>query len=125
MSEYTVTTLGAAVTIDADSIVVASATGIAAGYYIYIDREFMKVKASYVSGTTIPVERGTLPGIRSGHASGQTVYVGDADMFLYHDKAGYEASPAQAYIINVITGSKFFNSSGQWYDSRDGWSGSV
>lgn len=126
MPEYTVTTLAAAVTKTADTITVTSATGIAAGSYIFCEREFWKVKASYVAGeTVVPVERGTLPGLVTGHASGSTIYIGEADMFLYHDVAGYDADAAQNYIINVITGEMFYNSSGQWYGSHDSWNGSV
>ena len=121
MAEYTVTTLAAAVTKDADRIVVASAAGITAGNprtgeppsYLYVDREFMKVKS--VDGAVIEVERGTLPGIVSGHASGATVFAGKPEMWAYSDRAGYDTAAPQNNIINIITGEMLRNSSGQWF----------
>lgn len=52
------TTLSSAVTVDANSIVVASATSMAAGRLIRVDSEWMKVNQSYTSGTTVGVLRG-------------------------------------------------------------------
>jgi hypothetical protein len=52
------TTLSAAVTTADTAIVVASATGFSAGYYVRIDQEVMRVGGAYVSGTSIPVIRG-------------------------------------------------------------------
>ena len=54
----TTTTLSSAVAVNDTSIVVASATGFAAGNLILIDQEVMQVAKNYVSGTTIPVLRG-------------------------------------------------------------------
>lgn len=51
------TTLSSACAPGDTSIVVASATGFAAGYVIRIDAEEMRVDTSYSSGTTIPVIR--------------------------------------------------------------------
>lgn len=52
------TTLSSAVTVDADKIVVASATSMAAGRLIRIDDEWMQVAQHYTTGTTVPVLRG-------------------------------------------------------------------
>lgn len=52
------TTLSSAVAVTDDSIVVASATSVAAGRLVRIDQEMMQVDQSYVSGTTVPVLRG-------------------------------------------------------------------
>lgn len=52
------TTLSAAILAGDTSIIVASATGFVAGYWIRVDQEMMKVGLGYVSGTTIPVTRG-------------------------------------------------------------------
>lgn len=52
------TTLSSAVAVTDTSIVVASATGAAAGTNVRIDDEVMLIAQSYVSGTTIPVIRG-------------------------------------------------------------------
>lgn len=54
----TATTLSAAVAVNDNSIVVASATGFAAGSQVLVDQENMQVAQNYVSGTTIPVLRG-------------------------------------------------------------------
>lgn len=51
------TTLSSACQPGDTQIVVASATGFAAGYRIVIDQEVMRVDSSYSSGTTIPVIR--------------------------------------------------------------------
>ncbi len=52
------TTLSSAVALTDTTIVVASATSMAAGRYILVDQEVMKVVSSYVSGTLVPVLRG-------------------------------------------------------------------
>lgn len=52
------TTLSSALTAAASQIVVASATGFAAGYRIRIDDEVFYVASTYTTGTTIPVLRG-------------------------------------------------------------------
>jgi len=52
------TTLSVAVALTDTSIVVASATSVAAGRLVLVDQEMMKVMQSYVSGTTVPVQRG-------------------------------------------------------------------
>lgn len=52
------TTLSSAVAVTDNSIVVASATSVAAGRLIIIDQEVMKVAQNYTSGTTVPVLRG-------------------------------------------------------------------
>lgn len=52
------TTLSSACLIGDRQIVVASATGAAAGTYARVDDEVMVIQKSYVSGTSIPVLRG-------------------------------------------------------------------
>jgi hypothetical protein len=52
------TTASSAILASDTSIVVASATGFAAGYLVRVDEEIMRVSTAYVSGTTIPVIRG-------------------------------------------------------------------
>lgn len=52
------TTLSSAVAVNDNTIVVASATSMAAGRLLRIDDEWMQVVSSYVSGTTVPVLRG-------------------------------------------------------------------
>ena len=118
--EYSTTTLSAAVTKAADKITIASASGTycVVGNFIFVDRELMKILT--ISGTTITVDR-CVEGLLTGHASGKTVFIGEADMFTHQDMAGYDASAPQNYIINTLTGETFFNSSGQWYGSRQAW----
>lgn len=67
------TTLSAAVTVNDNSIVVASATSFLANRLIRIDGEWMQVGQSYVSGTTIPVLRGRDGSVTAAHASGANV----------------------------------------------------
>lgn len=55
---FATTTLSSAVAQGDKSIVVASATSIAAGRLIIVDQEIMKVTQDYVSGTTVTVLRG-------------------------------------------------------------------
>jgi len=77
----TTTTLSSAVVVTSNSIVVASATGFAAGSWARIDGEAFKVAQNYVSGTTIPVLRGQDGTMTSAHASGANVTVGLASDF--------------------------------------------
>lgn len=77
------TTLSAAVAINDSSIVVASATGFAAGNFILIDQEVLQVAKNYVSGTTIPVSRG-----QDGTVSAAHKITAGAVTFLASDEAG-------------------------------------
>ena len=52
------TTLASAVAQNDINIVVASATGAAAGTFVKVDQEVMKIAQNYVSGVTLPVVRG-------------------------------------------------------------------
>jgi hypothetical protein len=69
----TTTTLSSAVAVNDTSIVVASATGFAAGSVIVIDQEVMKVTQPYSSGTTIGVLRGRDGTATAAHKSGAMV----------------------------------------------------
>lgn len=69
------TTLSSAVAVTDVSIVVASATGFAAGNMIRVDQEVFKVGQSYVSGTTIPVLRGQDGTVTAAHKSSAKVLV--------------------------------------------------
>lgn len=118
----TTTTLSSAVGQTDISIVVASATGFAAGSLILVDREFMQVIKSYVSGTTIPVTRGLDGSKQTTHAASANVVTGLASDFaqppsgvassvtnpaqpafpLYSYSAAGALTPAQG--IHVING---------------------
>ena len=77
----TATTLSSAVAVADTSIVVASATGFSAGYFVQIDQESFLIAKSYVSGTTIPVLRGQNGTVGAAHAASAVVVVGLATDF--------------------------------------------
>lgn len=71
------TTLSTAMTVNDSKIIVASATGFAAGYLVRIDGECFEVTKAYVSGsTTVPVTRGQDGTAVTAHVSGAGVVVG-------------------------------------------------
>jgi len=72
------TTLSSAVVVTDTSIVVASATGAAAGTSVRIDDEVMQIAQNYTSGTTIPVIRGLGGSATCAHAvsANVTFYLG-------------------------------------------------
>lgn len=72
------TTLSSAATVDDTSIVVASATGFAAGRIVRVDQEFMVIQQDYSSGTTIPVRRGQLGSLTAAHVVTAGAVVGTA-----------------------------------------------
>lgn len=67
MATPVTTTLSAAVGVNDVSIVVASATSFVAGAFVRVDQELMKIGSSYVSGTTIPVQRGQDGTVTAAH----------------------------------------------------------
>lgn len=82
-SILTPTTTTAALTASGTSIVVTSATpnaqsgdNPAANRGAIIDGEYMTISNTYVSGTTIPVQRGQGGTVATGHASGAAVWFG-------------------------------------------------
>lgn len=107
----TSTTLSTAVAVNDVSIVVASATGFAAGYDVLVDAEVMKVAQNYTSGTTIPVLRGRSGTVQKAHVASAVVTVGVSsdfpqpnpgaqavayDAFLSRSYASYSAAGAIA-----------------------------
>lgn len=93
----TTTTLASAATSTATSLVVTSATGFAAGNLILVDGEFMQVSKSYVSGTTIPVQRGIDGTVQQAHAASANVKTGLASDFTLPAPQSNTTQP------NVIT----------------------
>jgi hypothetical protein len=75
------TAITAALPVDANTISVVSAAGIAAGDNLQIDAEFLQVQTSYVSGTVIPVLRGRNGSATLPHAIGAPVVAGKAGDF--------------------------------------------
>lgn len=74
----TETTLSSACAAGDKSIVVASATGFAAGYLVRMDQEIAQVSKAYVSGTTIPLMRGQGGTYANAHPVTCAVQVGAA-----------------------------------------------
>lgn len=75
------TTLSSAVVVTDNTIVVASATSVAAGRIVLIDNEYMQVAQTYTSGTTVPVLRGRDGSVTAAHASSANVTHGLASDF--------------------------------------------
>lgn len=75
------TTLSTAVGLTDTQIVVAAATGFAAGQTIKIDGEEMVTAGSYVSGTTIPVRRATNGTTTTTHPASAVVVTGPGSEF--------------------------------------------
>lgn len=75
------TTLSSAVAVTDNTIVVASATSVAAGRIVQIDQETMQVAQSYVSGTTVPVLRGRDGSVTAAHVTTANVTHGLASDF--------------------------------------------
>lgn len=69
----TSTTNSAAISASQTTFAVASATGIAAGGALYINREYMPVRS--VSGTNITVQRGQAGTVANAHGASQTVII--------------------------------------------------
>ena len=95
----TQTTLSAAVTKTQNFVVVASATGISAGYVLVSDGEAMQVAGSYSSGTTIPVVR---LGSASEHASGAVVFAGPPNYFSSVNPVGPCTSTNEIALPRVV-----------------------
>ena len=75
------TTLSSAVVVTDTSIVVASATSVAAGRIVLVDGEFMQVTQDYVSGTTVNVVRGQNGTVTAAHVASANVTHGAAADF--------------------------------------------
>lgn len=112
------TTLSAAVTVNATVISIASASGIADNYGLYIDGEFMTVNPTWTSGTQIPVIRGQFGTVAKAHRSGVTVIKGPPGMFTNVDAGPGQcpAAPFQYLVsVNVISGNVW------WCDGNLHW----
>lgn len=75
----TSTTLSAALTATQTTVQVASATGVSAGVYLFVDREAMRVNS--ITGTLANVSRGFAGSAARAHITGAVVYVGAASAF--------------------------------------------
>jgi hypothetical protein len=115
------TTLSAAMTSTQTTMVVASATGFAAGKYVYIDAEVVQIASSYSgSGTTIPIQRGQNGTAAAAHATSERVIVGVGMHFQQSNPFyGAACTPGQAqaaYLpwINVPDGLVWMCVSNAW-----------
>lgn len=111
-TSLTSTTLSAAVTSSANTIRVASASGItvSAGTTatgLFIDNEYLVVTA--VNGTTLTVSRGQSGTRANSHASGATVLAGPPRAFYDVDPSGSCTAAQTAYTpyINILTGNQW------------------
>ncbi len=118
----TETTLAAAVTSPTqDLFTVASATGLAAGRYMYVDNELVQIKGTYSSGVLIPVVRGKA-GRATNHLSGAVVTAGllgnyststgsglSSGVFIVAKPYGPCTAASQEYtiVVNTTTGDRF------------------
>ncbi len=100
------TTLSTALTVDANSIVVASATSMAAGRIVLIDQEVLQVVSSYTSGTTVPVLRGQQGSKTSAHPLTAAVTHGLASDFAVPGPGAsvtYQVSGRPVQVSSVTT----------------------
>lgn len=108
----TSTTLSTAVTsVSADTVVVASASTVAVGGYLYVNHEAMQVVS--ISGTSIRVARGQQGTAATTHSASATVIVfpvaslqGALPAFGQRDPAGSCTPGNHRYlpIVNVVSG---------------------
>lgn len=109
----TSTTNSAAISASQTTVAVASASGIAAGGALYIDREWMSVRS--VSGTNITVQRGVGGTVANAHGASRTaIIIPAAAVSLVAQSvdpagsAGVGTCSASSYqylpLINVVNG---------------------
>lgn len=96
----TTTTNSSAIAVTDTSIVVASASGFAAGSLVRVDDEFMQVTQTYLSGLTIPVLRGRVGTQTAAHNVTSNVVVGTGADFATGD--AQQAVPYQFARIRRI-----------------------
>ena len=100
------TTLSSAVTVTDSSIVVASATSVAAGRIVLIGGEFLQVTQDYVSGTTVNVLRGQNGTVTAAHVASANVTHGAAADFTV-------AAPGSPVLIpGVMTTTTSYSAAG-------------
>jgi len=114
------TTLSAAVTKSQTQVTVASATNVAVGNILYVDREAMKVVT--LSGTNATVRRGQEGTAAVAHASGAVVYTAAPQYFYATEVSGTCTSTDEIALphISVATGNIYTCTSGGWTVTRRG-----
>jgi hypothetical protein len=111
------TNFSTAVTASVNKVVVASASGIAAGDILFVEREAMKVLS--IDSTTLTVRRG-YESPAAAHSTSVTVYVDDPKYFSVVDKSGSCTSTSEVVlpVINIRNGKSFECISSVWHASR-------
>lgn len=106
-TSLTATTISAAMNTTQTTIVVASATSLAAGWNMYIDRELMLIRV--VTGTTITVQRGVGGTAPAAHGSGAGVLAQTPSAFFLTDVSGSCNVGTEVYLphVNVINGNLY------------------
>lgn len=110
----TQTTLSAALNNTATSFNVASASGAAAGYIVYVDREAMRVNS--VSSNTLTVQRGVNGTSAQAHAASAVAFLDQAQYFYNTDMSGTCTATNQVVLphINVTSGQIAQCVNGRW-----------
>lgn len=93
----TTTTLSSAVAVTDTTLVVASATGAAAGTLVRVDQEVMQIAKGYVSGTTIPVQRG-----QGGTATAAHPVTANVTFFLGSDESSQAPQSAVQWPVGSV-----------------------
>jgi hypothetical protein len=121
------TAIAVDMTADAREVTLVSATGVAAGHIIVVDREAMRVRGGYVSGTVVPVTRGIGGSAATPHETGATAFVGEPREF-YQDNPSGKADTDLEYAlphINLRTGQRFDIAGNTWYEIQPGAEGDT
>lgn len=122
------TTLSAAMSDTARTLTLAATTCTTCTFgpdiLIYVDQEAMRVTGQYVSGSTVPVTRGT-DGTRAkvgNHASGAVVLYGPADRFKAVDPTpGACTRSSQQWLpwMNISNGLSWSCDNVNWYATNN------
>ena len=114
---FNYTTFAAAVALNDKTVLVASATGVAAGSFIRAGFEMMQVTKDYTSGTTVGVLRGQDGTQQLAHTSGEFVSVGLATDFAVPGIGGpavtYPNIPSSDYRTYALAGAITLPSAGR------------
>lgn len=110
----TTTTLSAALNDTVNRVTVASATGVAVGSYLFVDREAMLVQA--LNGTTAEVVRGFAGTAARAHVASSTVYVGTPQQFYASEAGGACTATAELVTPRIVlpTGNVYTCTGGFW-----------
>lgn len=99
-TSLTSTTLSLAINDSTRQVQVASATGVTAGVYLFMDREAMQVTS--ISGTVAQVARGVAGTAARAHAASTIVYVGAPERFYKTEVVGTCTATAELYTPRIV-----------------------